>query len=56
VSSVSVTTVAISLIVFLILYGVLAVVDFILMRKYARKELATPVDEDASAPIPAMTY
>jgi cytochrome bd ubiquinol oxidase subunit I len=54
--SVDRTTVAISLIVFLILYGVLAVIAFVLMTRYARKEIAEPVAEDAAAPVPAMTF
>jgi cytochrome d ubiquinol oxidase subunit I len=54
--SVSTTTVAISLIAFFILYAALGVVDFILMRKYARKELASPAPEETPMPAPAMTY
>jgi cytochrome bd ubiquinol oxidase subunit I len=53
--SVSTTTVAISIILFFLLYGVLAVINFVLMTRYARKELeSTP--EDASAAVPAMAY
>jgi cytochrome bd-type quinol oxidase subunit 1 len=48
--------VAISLIAFFILYAALGVVDFILMRKYARKELASPAPEETPMPAPAMTY
>jgi cytochrome d ubiquinol oxidase subunit I len=54
--SIDTTTVAISLIVFLVLYGVLAVIDFILMTRYARRELASAADEDTSEAVPAMTY
>src|SRR6478672_9113592 len=55
--SIDVTTVAISLIVFLLLYGVLAVIDFLLMRRYARRELSDPAGEaDTSPAVPAMTY
>jgi cytochrome d ubiquinol oxidase subunit I len=54
--SVSTTMVAISLIAFFILYAALGVVDFILMRKYARKELASPAPEETPMPAPAMTY
>src|SRR5215467_14755088 len=55
--SVDVTTVAISLISFLLLYGILAVVDAVLMIRYARKELPpTPADADQDEPVPAMTY
>src|SRR5215467_2278199 len=55
--SVDVTTVAISLISFLLLYGILAVVDGVLMIRYARKELPpTPADAEQDEPVPAMTY
>jgi cytochrome d ubiquinol oxidase subunit I len=54
--SIDVATVAISLIVFLLLYAVLAVIDFLLMRRYARQELSDPPSNDPDAAIPAMTY
>ena len=54
--SIDTTTVAISLIVFLVLYGVLAVVDFVLMRSYARKEIAEPAADDTATPVLNMTY
>ncbi|HKD96447.1 MAG TPA: cytochrome ubiquinol oxidase subunit I [Micromonosporaceae bacterium] len=54
--SVNVTTVAISLISFLLLYGILAVVDAVLMIRYSRKELAPPPATEAEEPTPAMTY
>ncbi len=54
--SISTTTVAISLIVFFTLYVALAVIAFVLMAKYARKELAAPIADDAAEPVPAMTY
>jgi len=55
--SVSTTSVAISLVAFLLLYGALAVVDVVLMMRYARRELAAgPAAEDAEAVVPAMTY
>jgi cytochrome bd ubiquinol oxidase subunit I len=55
--SVSTTTVAISLIVFFLLYAMLAVIDFILMSKYARKDLASPpLPEEPAVSAPAMTY
>jgi cytochrome d ubiquinol oxidase subunit I len=54
--SIDVATVAISLIVFLLLYGVLAVIDFLLMRRYARRELPDPASRDPDPAVPAMTY
>ncbi len=55
--SIDTATVAISLIVFLVLYGILAVIDFLLMRRYGCRELADPASEDDSSPaVPAMTY
>ena len=54
--SISAATVATSLIAFLILYGVLAVIDAILMSKYARKEIDEPNAEDAEPAVAAMTY
>ena len=55
--SVSALSVAISLAVFVALYGVLGVVDFVLMRRYARKELpAAAAGGDADLPIPAVQY
>jgi cytochrome bd-type quinol oxidase subunit 1 len=54
--SIDTTTVAISLILFLVLYGTLAVVDFVLMRRYARKEISEPAPEDTAEPVPSMTY
>jgi cytochrome bd ubiquinol oxidase subunit I len=49
--SVSTTTVAISLSVFVLLYGVLAVVDWALMVRYSRKQL-TPAPEPEERPVP----
>ncbi len=54
--SINTTTVAISLIVFLVLYGALAVIDYVLMRRYARKELAEPSADDAASPALSMSY
>jgi cytochrome bd ubiquinol oxidase subunit I len=54
--SLTTTTVAISIIVFLLLYGALAVVDFVLMRRYARKELSGPSAEAEPEREPAMSY
>ncbi|MFD0351507.1 cytochrome ubiquinol oxidase subunit I [Kitasatospora aburaviensis] len=52
--SVSTTTVAISILVFFLLYAVLAVVEVVLITRYARKELSPPPAEDA--PVPALSY
>jgi cytochrome bd ubiquinol oxidase subunit I len=52
--SVSTTTVVISLCVFILLYGVLAVVDWALMVRYSRKQL-TPAPEPEEQPVPAGT-
>ena len=56
--SVSATTVAISLIVFFLLYAVLAVVAATLMLRYARKTLPPPAtaDDDAKTPEPVSIY
>jgi cytochrome bd ubiquinol oxidase subunit I len=54
--SISAATVATSLIVFLLLYGVLAVIDAILMSTYARKEIDEPNSEVAEPAVAAMTY
>jgi hypothetical protein len=54
---VSVTTLWISLIVFVLLYGTLATVDLLLMLRYSRQELPPPRTEaDADAPVPAVLY
>jgi cytochrome d ubiquinol oxidase subunit I len=49
--SVSTTTIAVSLGIFVLLYLVLGVVDLLLMLRYARKELP-PADEPAAHPEP----
>ncbi len=55
--SVSALSVAISLAVFVALYGVLGVVDFVLMRRYGRKEIpAEAAGGDADLPVPAVQY
>ena len=54
--SIDTTTVAISLIMFLLLYGALAVVDFVLMRRYARKEITEPAADDSATPVLNVTY
>jgi cytochrome bd ubiquinol oxidase subunit I len=56
--SISTTEVAISIIVFLLLYAVLAVVDVVLMMRYARREIGPEpaTGDDPDARVPAMTY
>jgi cytochrome d ubiquinol oxidase subunit I len=51
--NVSTTWLAVSLSVFIGLYVVLGVVDFVLMRRYARPDLPAPAQE---LPAPAVTY
>jgi cytochrome d ubiquinol oxidase subunit I len=56
-SSVSSTSIVISLVIFVLLYGVLATVDFALMLKYSRQQLPPArADADADAPVPAVQY
>jgi cytochrome d ubiquinol oxidase subunit I len=50
--SVSTTWLVISLVVFITLYVVLLVVDFVLMRRYARPDLPAPEE----MPEPAVSY
>jgi cytochrome d ubiquinol oxidase subunit I len=55
--SIGTSTVAISLAVFVLLYGALAVVDAVLMLRYSRKELDPVPDLDEQGqPAPAMSY
>jgi len=55
--SVSTADVAISLGAFVVLYGVLGVVDLLLMLKYAREQLPPPrAESDADRPVPAVQY
>jgi cytochrome bd ubiquinol oxidase subunit I len=55
--SVSVTTIVISLSVFVLLYIVLGVVDLMLMLHFARKELApAPVAAEDESPVLHFTY
>jgi cytochrome d ubiquinol oxidase subunit I len=57
--SVGTTTIVVSLIVFVLLYGLLAVVDWGLMTRFARRELAdepAPAESREEAPEPAPTY
>jgi cytochrome bd ubiquinol oxidase subunit I len=53
--SVGVSTIALSLGVFTLLYGLLAVVDFVLMRHYATLD-PPPVGGDGEEPAPALGY
>jgi cytochrome bd ubiquinol oxidase subunit I len=56
-SSVSTTSIVISLVVFVLLYGVLATVDFMLMLKYSRQPLPPArAEAEADAPVPAVQY
>src|SRR6266545_2084706 len=55
--SVSTTSIVISLVIFVLLYGVLATVDFMLMLKYAREQLPPArAETDVGAPVPAVQY
>ena len=55
--TVSTTWIAISLAGFVLLYGVLATVDLMLMLKYSRQQLPPPrAEADADAPVPAFQY
>jgi cytochrome bd ubiquinol oxidase subunit I len=55
--TVSTTTLWISLVAFVLLYGTLATVDLILMLRYSREQLPPPrADADAAAPVPAVLY
>ncbi len=56
-SSVSVTSIVISLVVFVVLYATLATVDLMLMLKYSRQQLPPArAEADADAPVPAVQY
>ena len=56
-SSVSATSIVISLVVFVLLYGVLATVNLMLMLRYSRQQLPPArADADADAPVPAVQY
>ena len=56
--SVSTTDIVISLVVFVLLYLALALVDLLLMLRFARKELAQEpaAGDGADAPVPAVRY
>jgi cytochrome bd ubiquinol oxidase subunit I len=56
-SSVGVTSIVISLVVFVVLYGVLATIDLMLMLKYSRQQLPPArAEAEADAPVPAVQY
>jgi cytochrome bd ubiquinol oxidase subunit I len=56
-SSVSATSIWISLVIFVLLYGILATVDLMLMLKYSRQQLPPArAETDADAPVPAVQY
>ena len=55
--TVSVTWLWISLIGFIVLYGILGTVDLILMLRYSREQLPAPREQaDADTPVPAIQY
>jgi cytochrome bd ubiquinol oxidase subunit I len=55
--SVGTTSIVISLVVFVLLYGVLATVDLMLMLKYSREQLPPArAGADMDAPVPAVQY
>jgi cytochrome bd ubiquinol oxidase subunit I len=55
--TVSTTYLAISLAAFVLLYGVLGTVDFLLMLKYSRQQLPPArAETEADAPVPAVQY
>jgi cytochrome d ubiquinol oxidase subunit I len=54
--SVGTTTIAVSLGVFALLYATLAVVDFVLMRHYARLDPPEPSGEGVEEAVPAVGY
>jgi cytochrome d ubiquinol oxidase subunit I len=55
--SLSTTWIAISLVVFVLVYAVIATVDLMLMLKYSRRQLPPPrAEADAGAPVPAVQY
>jgi cytochrome d ubiquinol oxidase subunit I len=55
--TVSTTSIVISLVIFVLLYGTLGTVDLLLMLKYSRQPLPPPrADADADKPVPAVQY
>jgi cytochrome d ubiquinol oxidase subunit I len=56
-ASVSTAYVVTSLVIFVVLYAVLGIVDFLLMLKYSRQQLSPPrAEADVAAPVPAVRY
>ncbi len=56
-SSVSATSIVISLTIFVLLYGILATVNFMLMLKYSRQQLPPArAEAEVDAPVPAVQY
>jgi cytochrome d ubiquinol oxidase subunit I len=56
-SSVSATSIWISLVIFVLLYGILATVDFLLMLRYSRQQLPPArAETGADVPVPAVQY
>jgi cytochrome bd ubiquinol oxidase subunit I len=55
--TVSTTSIVTSLVIFVLLYGVLATVDLVLMLRYSREQLPPArAEADAGAPVPAVQY
>ena len=55
--TVSALSIFLSLVLFVLLYGIMAIIDAVLMIRYARKPLGPPPELDERAvPVPAMTY
>jgi cytochrome d ubiquinol oxidase subunit I len=55
--TVSSTWIVISLVLFVLLYGTLGTVDFMLMLRYSRQQLPPPrAETEADAPVPAIQY
>jgi cytochrome d ubiquinol oxidase subunit I len=55
--SVGTATIVVSLLVFIVLYGVLAIVDWVLMARYARRELTLgPAPVEAEPPLRTPSY
>jgi cytochrome d ubiquinol oxidase subunit I len=55
--SVSATSIALSLVLFVLLYGLMAIIDAALMIRFARQPLGPlPELDEQAVPVPAMTY
>jgi cytochrome d ubiquinol oxidase subunit I len=56
-TSVSATSIVVSLVIFVLLYGTLGTVDLLLMLKYSRQQLpAARTETEAEEPVPAVQY